>query len=186
MRAKPPHPRRVFLQQRHATSLPGEPGPGMRMRTPNASSGRSRRSVSTGWCRLANSTSDGQLRRTSPTTMQNGPIRDAATRSYGRLPHHNAKAVSVVGRDLVGCSTTTLERPEASAVEWDTTGSSRSRARMMARLVARKKKMRLPMSRFFHGATLALPMLRQDLVFLLATFVPQSAYTGCRRGRERP
>ena len=49
-----------------------------------------------------------------------------------------------------------------------------------------KEKMRLPMSRFFHGATLALPMLREDLVFLLATFVLQSAYTGCRRGRERP
>ena len=47
----------------------------------------------------------------------------AATCSYGWLPHPNAKAVSVVGRDWMGCSTTTLEQPEASADSWDTTGA---------------------------------------------------------------
>ena len=84
------------------------PGPRMRMRTPNVSCGRSRRNVSTGWCRLANSTSDGH-----------GRVRRSL---------RCRRAASGADRDSGDYSTTsTLERPEASADEWDTTGPGNSR-----------------------------------------------------------
>ena len=90
--------------------------------TPSASCGQLGRSVSTASCPSANNTSDGPSQSTSPTTRRNGRIRDVAIRSCDWLPSRRPWDASGGDCGSAAYSTTTRERHEASADEWDSTG----------------------------------------------------------------